>query len=58
MASADKAVEDGSAEAVLKLLTEKMAAGLHVHFHQVHAAKSFKPGDLAAGRAYVKANMG
>lgn len=53
--AADKALENGSVESVEKLLTAAMQEGLRHHFHQVVSAKAFNPGDVAAGRAYVKA---
>ena len=53
--AADKAIEDGSVDSVLKLLSTAMHERLRDHFNQVAGAKAFKPGDVAAGRAYVKA---
>lgn len=53
--AADKALENGSAEAVVKLVTETMQARLLEHFTAAASAKAFKAGDVAAGRAYVKA---
>ena len=53
--AADKALEEGSVESVVKLLTAAMQEGLGDHFNQVVAAKAFHPSDVAAGRAYVKA---
>ena len=53
--AADKALEEGSVESVVKLLTAAMQEGLGDHFNQVVAAKAFDPGDVAAGREYVKA---
>ena len=53
--AADKALDEGSVESVGKLLTTAMQERLRHHFHQVVSAKAFNPGDVAAGRAYVKA---
>jgi hypothetical protein len=53
--AADKALEDGSAESVVKLLTTAVQEHLRDHFNQVVSARAFNPGDVAAGRAYVKA---
>ena len=48
-------IEDGSIEAVLKLLTEAMHGRLRDHFDEVINAKTFTTGDVTAGRAFVKA---
>jgi hypothetical protein len=53
--AADKAIEEGSVEPVVKLLTEAMQERLREHFNKAVTAKAFKPGDVAAGREYVKA---
>ena len=53
--AADKALENGSVEPVVKLLTGAMEDGLRHHFTQAIRARTSKPGDVAAGRAYVKA---
>ena len=53
--AADKALEDGSVEPVVKLLTAAMQERLRHHFDLAARAKAFNPGDVAAGRAYVKA---
>ena len=53
--AADKAIEDGSVEAVLRLLTEAMHGRLRDHFDEVINAKSFRTNDVTAGRAFVKA---
>ena len=53
--AADKAIEDGSVEAVLKLLTEAMHGRLRAHFDEVIDARSFKTNDVTAGRAFVAA---
>jgi hypothetical protein len=51
----DKAIDDGSIEPVVKLLNDAARDGLHTHFEEVAAVKAFKPEDVVAGRAYVKA---
>jgi hypothetical protein len=51
---ADKAIEAGSVESVVTLLTGAMQEHLHDHFKQLVRAKAFKPDDVTAGRAYVK----
>jgi hypothetical protein len=53
--AADKALADGSAEPVVKLFTDTMRERLREHFNAAVSARSFKAGDLAAGREYVKA---
>lgn len=53
--AADKAIDDGSIEPVVKLLAKAMGAGLREHFEEALSAKAFTPNDVAAGREYVKA---
>jgi hypothetical protein len=53
--AADKAIDEGSVEPVVRLLTEAMQERLRGHFNEVLAARAFKAGDVAAGRGYVKA---
>jgi hypothetical protein len=53
--AADQALEDGSIEQVVKLLTEAVRAGVHEHFHRAWASKRFDPNDVSAGRRYVEA---
>lgn len=53
--AADRAIENGSLDAVLTLLTEAMHRQLRAQFHAVIEAKSFKPDDVAAGREFVSA---
>jgi hypothetical protein len=55
IAAADKALEDGSLTRVNELLTHAMQARLREQFDEAVKSKAFKAGDLAAGRAYVKA---
>ena len=53
--AADKAIEERSAESVVKLVTAVMQERLREHVNEVIGAKDFQAGDVAAGRAYVKA---
>jgi hypothetical protein len=53
--AADKAIEEGSVESVVKLVTAVMQERLREYFNEVIGAKEFQAGDVAAGRAYVKA---
>lgn len=53
--AADKALEDGSIEVVVKLLTDAVRAGVHRHYHAAMARRSFAVDDVAAGREYVEA---
>jgi hypothetical protein len=53
--AADKAIQEGSIEAVIKLMAATMEEGLREHFKEVVGARSFRPGDVAAGRRFVKA---
>jgi len=53
--AADKAVETGSDEAILQLLTAKMQQGLNARFEAVNEKKVFAADDVAAGREYVEA---
>ena len=51
----DIAIQEGSVEPVVKLLTGAMHARFHEHFKEVVSTKAFQAGDLTAGRAHVKA---
>lgn len=53
--AADKALEDGSVEAVVKLLTDAVRAGVLRHFHAAMEHRKFAVDDVAAGREYVAA---
>jgi hypothetical protein len=53
--AADKAIEQASVESVVNLLTTTMQEHLREHFKEVVSRRTFQAGDLAAGRAYVKA---
>ena len=53
--AADRALESGSGEELVHHMQEAAGKGLQQKFSTVMAAKGFKPGDVEAGRAYVKA---
>lgn len=53
--AADRALEDGSIDTVLKVLNDTVRKGLHEHFHNAVAHKNFAPNDVKAGREYVEA---
>lgn len=53
--AADKAVDTGSAEPVLRLLTGAIQERVREQFEAVTAAKGFKVDDVTAGRRYVNA---
>lgn len=51
---ADKALQDGSVEALLKLFPSAAAADIQARFRDAIAKKSFNENDVEAGREYVK----
>jgi uncharacterized protein DUF6448 len=51
--AADKALETGSDEALIQLLTTKVQEGLRNHFKEVTEKKNFATDDVAAGREFV-----
>jgi len=53
--AADRAIAEGSADSLVRLLVEAIRLGLHERFHRVEAARDFAAGDVKAGREYVKA---
>jgi hypothetical protein len=53
--AADKALEEGTAESVLKLLSVTMHDGVRERFKHAMAKKPSDPNDVAAGQAYVEA---
>jgi len=53
--AADRALEDGSIDAVVKLLTEAIRRGVHEHYHAAIERKDFDANDVRAGRRYVEA---
>jgi hypothetical protein len=52
--AADKALDEGSLRPVITLLTKGVEDGLRRQFDEVITAKHFKPGDVVAGREYVR----
>ena len=52
--AANKSLESGKVEALVKLLTEAMQQGVRDQFKQVTAKKKFVKDDVSAGREYVK----
>ena len=53
--AADRALDDGSVDAVVKLLNDAIREGVHAHFHAAAGRKRFDVNDVRAGRAYVEA---
>jgi hypothetical protein len=53
--AADKAIETGAVEPLVKLITSESANGIRERFQKVTAAKMFSAEDVNAGRGYVKA---
>jgi hypothetical protein len=53
--AADKAIDEGSVEPLVTLITGAVQQGVRAHFKETMAARAFTPGDIAAGREYVKA---
>ena len=52
--AADKAIETGLTEPLVRLLTNTMKNGVLRHFKRVVTKKNYKPDDIEAGREYVK----
>ena len=53
--AADRALELGSADAVVKLLVDAVSAGVQARFRAASEKQSFDPDDVPAGRRYVEA---
>ena len=53
--AADKAIESGKPEALLKLLTETAQQGVRRKFKEVAAKQRFKVDDVETGREYIDA---
>lgn len=53
--AADTAIRDGSVKPVVQLLARSIEGNLHEYFTRALTAKAFEPGNVAAGREYVKA---
>ena len=52
--AADKALDEGSVEPVVKLLSATMDEGVRQHFKHALAKRNFDKDDVAAGQEYVK----
>jgi hypothetical protein len=52
--AADKAIESGKLEPLLKILTETVETEVREKFKAVATRKNFKPDDVEAGREYVE----
>jgi hypothetical protein len=52
--AADKAIESGKLEPLLKILTETVQTEVREKFKAVSAKKNFKPDNVDAGREYVE----
>jgi hypothetical protein len=55
VAAADQALASGTVEPVRTVVVNAVQAGLEKNFRAVSELKSYKPDDVAAGRAYVAA---
>ncbi len=53
--AADKALDDGSLEAVIQLLDDAMHKGIQDKFQAALSRSKFDPNDVTAGREYVEA---
>lgn len=53
--AADRALEDGSVDAVVRLVTDAVAGGIREHFQAAWSKRRFDPNDVKAGREYVEA---
>lgn len=53
--AADQALKSGDPTALIRLLTEKMRAGMLEKYQKAMAAKSYPVSDVRAGREYVEA---
>ena len=53
--AADRALQAGSADAVVKLLVDAVSAGVRARFRAAAERQNFDPNDVTAGRRYVDA---
>jgi hypothetical protein len=53
--AADRALEDGSPEPVIELITDAVRRGIRTHHAEAMEKKRFDPHDVRAGRAYAEA---
>ena len=52
--AADKALDSGSVEPVIKLITDAAQQGIRGHFHRAMSKKNFQKDDIGSGREYVE----
>lgn len=55
IAAADRSLETGKLQDVVKLISNRMERGLHRHFEDVIKRKNYNPNDVEAGRAFASA---
>ncbi|MEK7875213.1 MAG: DUF6448 family protein [Pseudomonadota bacterium] len=53
--AADRALEDGSVDAVIRLVTDAVTRGIRERFQAAWSKRRFDPNDVEAGREYVEA---
>ena len=53
--AADRALEDGSVDTVVRLVTDAVTRGIREHFQAAWSKRRFDPNDVEAGREYVEA---
>lgn len=53
--AADRALEDGSVDAVVRLVTDAVARSIRERFQAAWSKRRFGPNDIEAGREYVEA---
>lgn len=53
--AADRALEDGSIDKVVTILSDAIREGLHNQFHKAYERRKFGADDVNAGREYVEA---
>lgn len=53
--AADRALEDGSVDTVVRLVTDTVARGIREHYQAAWSKRRFDPNDVEAGREYVEA---
>ena len=56
--AADKAIAGGSADSLVKMITDAAGDGVRERFQALMAHKNFTKSDVTAGREYVKAYVG
>lgn len=56
--AADKALEGGSVDQLLRMLTETLQEGVREHFKHAASLKNFNKDDIESGREYVRAYVG